>query len=172
MVINQRLDVNDIPNIIRQTEKQRNKKVSLLIIDHVSILKNRDFTRDPYGRITDNMVKLYDMAKYLNLAVINVSQISREEGKKDSLTVYAGKESGEVENSSDFLVAIELVNSNTTRENEVGMIEAIRRYKPGRYCLMKLTFLKTRRNKIEPLYVLFDTKTILMHEYNNKTLTS
>ena len=50
------------------------------------------------------MTKLYSHAKELDIAVINLSQVSRSDvkGNEARLSLFSGKGSGEVENSSDF----------------------------------------------------------------------
>ena len=135
-IVAKRVDVHEIPEYVRELVAKERVPVGLIGCDHVSILKNKYHPRDEYGRITDNMVKLYDYSKDLNVAILNVSQMAR--GKLSS-DLQAGKGSGEVENSSDFLISIELVSLETDYAVEKQMLKAVAdSAEPDRYKHMKL----------------------------------
>lgn len=172
VIITKRIDVHEIPDYIRVIEKMKNKKCRLIGCDYLGLLDNRVFTRDEYLRNTDNMKKLYSYAKVLDSAIINLSQTSRQDIKSgEGLTLYSGKSSGEVENSSDFVLTLETItNSNDKDINK--RLELINFYNTkfkdtsGEIDLMKLAVLKNRRGKTGIIYVTFNRKNLRIKEYN------
>jgi len=170
-VVPHRIDVKDIPEYVAYTARVYKKSVGLIVCDHVGLLQNSDYKQNAYARTTDNMQKLYNYSKDLNVGVINVSQIGREDSRKGKIDIFSGKESGEVENSSDYVISFEPVPKDTTFTDEVLMLSAIRASgKP--FLLMKINFLKTRRGGADksPVYALFDTRTIVISEYDSMLL--
>lgn len=168
-IVPYRMSVQDIPEYVTFVTKKFRKNVGLIICDHVGLLKNTDFKRDPYNRVTDNMQRMYNYSKDLNVAIISVSQVGREDARKDNINLFSGKESGEVENSSDFVISFEVVSTSkdTTELNMLNQISES--HLP--YRLMKINILKNRRgSSYDPLYALFDTRTVIISEYHNNLL--
>lgn len=185
LIITNRIDVNSIPDYIKIIELIKNKKVRLIGVDYLGLMDNRVFNRDEYLRNTDNMKKLYSYAKILDCAIINLSQTSRADIKSgEGLTLYSGKSSGEVENSSDFVLSLENVKetSSIKLENEIwNIIKSINddyetkisdnkenKLKFNLYDLMKLTVHKNRRGQIGCTYVTFNRKNLRIKEYNEE----
>lgn len=176
IIITNRIDVHTIPDYVKVIEKMKNKKIRLIGVDYLGLLDNRIFTKDEYLRNTDNMKKLYSYCKALDIAIINLSQTSRQDIKSgEGLTLYSGKSSGEVENSSDFVLTLEHIsNSNDIDVNKrLEMINAYNiKYKDisGEIDLMKLSVLKNRRGKTGIIYVTFNRKNLRIKEYLEEDL--
>jgi replicative DNA helicase len=113
------------------------------------------------------MTKLYSYAKELDIAVINLSQVSRSDvkGNENGLSLFSGKGSGEVENSSDFYLTLEKVIENNKTEKEIlEKLDLVKR-NPN-LDLLKLTIHKNRRGKKGIVYVTFNRKNLRIKEFN------
>jgi len=186
VIITNRIDVNIIPDYIKIIEKMKNRKVRLIGIDYIGLLNNKMFTKDEYLRNTDNMIKLYSYAKTLDAAIINLSQTSRADIKSgEGLTLYSGKSSGEVENSSDFVLSLETVKDTSEIKVEKEAWDVIKpinkKYQNEHksknedtkltfnlYDLMKLSVHKNRRGQTGCTYVTFNRKNLRIKEYDKK----
>lgn len=169
VIVNKRIDVCSIPDCIKVIEIIKEKKVRLVCIDYIGLMKNKDFIQNEYFRITDNMTKLYSYAKELDIAVINLSQVSRSDvkGNEAGLSLFSGKGSGEVENSSDFYLTLEKVIESNRLEKEV--LEKLNYIKRNENLdLLKLTIHKNRRGKKGIIYVTFNRKNLRINEYNER----
>lgn len=171
VIVNKRIDVCSIPDCIKVIEIIKEKKVRLVCIDYIGLMKNKDFIQNEYFRITDNMTKLYSYAKELDIAVINLSQVSRSDvkGNEAGLNLFSGKGSGEVENSSDYYLTLEKIIVNNKIEKEVlEKLEFIKRNE--NLDLLKLTIHKNRRGKKGIIYVTFNRKNLRINEYNERKI--
>lgn len=171
IIVNKRIDVCSIPDCIKVIENIKEKKVRLVCIDYIGLMKNKDFIQNEYFRITDNMTKLYSYAKELDIAVINLSQVSRSDvkGNEAGLNLFSGKGSGEVENSSDFCLTLEkVIESNRLDEEVLKKLNLIKRDK--NLDLLKLTIHKNRRGKPGFIYVTFNRKNLRINEYNESLI--
>lgn len=171
VIVNKRIDVYSIPDCIRVIEKIKEKKVRLVCIDYIGLMKNKDFIQNEYFRITDNMTKLYSYAKELDIAVINLSQVSRSDvkGNEGGLNLFSGKGSGEVENSSDFYLTLEKVIENNRLESSV--IEKLNSVKRNpNLDLLKLSIHKNRRGKKGIIYVTFNRKNLRIKEFKESDI--
>ena len=115
------------------------------------------------------MKKLYSFAKKLDVAIINLSQTSRQDvkGNNNGLSLYSGKGSGEVENSSDFFLTLERVDKPD--DNEKDRFLKVREYNQKNNTmldLLKLAIHKNRRGKTGIVYVTFNRKNLRIKEYN------
>lgn len=171
VIVNKRIDVYSIPNCVKVLEKIKRKKVRLVCVDYIGLMKNKDFIQNEYLRITDNMTKLYSYAKELDIAVINLSQVSRSDvkGNENGLGLFSGKGSGEVENSSDFYLTLESVNESI--KNTSDEIEKLNYIKSNDFLdLLKLTIHKNRRGKKGIIYVTFNRKNLRIQEFDKDNL--
>lgn len=103
-----RVEVGDVIPYVKAIEESYHKQAGLVVIDHLGLLKNAKYT-DEYARITDNVMKLKEIAISLQIPVLNLSQTSRLDVKNTDkgLGLYSGKGSGEVENSSQIVITID-----------------------------------------------------------------
>jgi replicative DNA helicase len=129
-----RIDISFIPEYVRQIENRLNKKAGLICIDYLALLKNKPFDKDEYLRITDNMQRIKEYAKMLNIPFIVLSQVSRNDIKStEGLSLFSGKGSGEVENSSDMILTLEKTKKHPANENIDYLILAIHKNRRGGY---------------------------------------
>jgi len=181
VIITNRIEVHSIPEYIKTIQNLRNDKVRLVCVDYLGLMDNNYFQKDEYLRVTDNMKKLYSYAKTENIAIINLSQTSRADVKDRNgnagLSLYSGKGSGEVENSSDFFITLEKIELEISGKMEQGLINKINAVlyynekhstESGEIDLMKLVIHKNRRGKKGVIYVTFNRKNLRIKEYNEK----
>ncbi len=103
-----RVDVDDIVPYVKAIEESYHKEAGLVVIDHLGLLKNSKYTEE-YARITDNVMKLKEIAIGLQIPILDLSQTSRVDVKNNEkgLSLYSGKGSGEVENSSQIVITVD-----------------------------------------------------------------
>jgi len=172
IIVTDRIEVHKIPDYLKEIEKIKEKKVRLVGIDYVGLMENNLFMKDEYLRTTDNMKTLYAYAKILDIAIINLSQTSRADvkGTKEGLSIYSGKGSGEVENSSDFLLTLERIDEPRTDETEkFAYVESLNT-ENHLFDLMRLTIQKNRRGKRVIIYVIFNRKNLRIKEFEKPPL--
>jgi len=169
IVVVKRIDVNMIGKYINVIETLKERKVNLICIDYVGILNNAEFQKDEYMRITDNMLKLQKFAKELDCAIINISQISRQDLRNKVVDIFSGKGSGEIENSSDFLISMEIIDENNPKDIE--SMQILEQINKSKYLsLAKLEIKKKRRGENGCVYVIFNRKNLRIYEpYWNKS---
>ena len=169
IVVTKRLDIHQLPIYVELIEKIKGRKARLIGVDYIGLMDNHLFAKDEYARITDNMKKLYAYSKDLDVGVVNLSQTSRADIKGGGmLTIHSGKGSGEVENSSDFVVTLELVPESTSGIDEGLMMDTIERYcnaKDALLTLMRMVIQKNRRQQKKIIHVVFNRKNLIIKEY-------
>lgn len=168
VIINKRVDILAIPNIVKAIELHKGKKTKLICIDYIGLILNSKYNSiNEYERLTDNMSKLYAYAKELNTAIINLSQVGRESIKsEEGIGLYSAKGSGEVENSSDFYLTLERVKENKKNsQDEITKLNSIQ-INNDLY-LMKLTVHKNRRGSCAIIYLTFNRKNLRIKEFDN-----
>lgn len=173
-IITKRIDIENIPSIVKFIEQQTKRKVRLIGIDYLGLIDNKYFKMNEYLKLSDSMVKLYSYAKTLDVAIINLSQTSRADikGNDNGLSLYSAKGSGEIEQSSDFVLTFERIQKPTQQEiEEDNSIQAYNnKYKENKsgFELMRLSIQKNRRGKIGIIPVVFNRKNLRIKEYNEQ----
>lgn len=171
IIVTKRIDISSIPDIIRLIEQIKGKKVRLVGVDYIGLMDNAAFRQNEYLKLTDNMIKLYSYAKTLDIAIINLSQTSRQDvkGNDNGLSLYSAKGSGEVEQSSDFVLTLERIQKPNSIEIE--KINSIKDYNDKHKTeleIMKLSIHKNRRGKAGIIYVVFNRKNLQIIEYDEQ----
>ena len=169
ILVTKRIDVHQIPVYVKIIEVMMGKKARLVGVDYIGLMGNHLFPKDEYARTTDNMIKIYSYAKELDVGILNLSQTSRADIKYgEALTIHSGKSSGEVENSSDFVITLEVVLDDTRSVDEQGILSWLETYctaKNEALDLMRMTTQKNRREKKQIIYVILNRKNLRMTEY-------
>jgi replicative DNA helicase len=159
-----RVDTEEIVPYIKSIEDLYEKKCGLLIIDYVGLVKNK--YHDEYDRVTYSMQKLKEIALHLQIPVINLSQTSRADVKdnKKGLSLYSGKSSGEIENSSQILITLDRITEIDELPSEV--VDKCTGDKPTHY-LIKATIQKKKQGDFGETYLLFNKKNLRLTDINN-----
>ena len=80
-----------------------NPRPKIVVVDHYLLMKSK--TSGEYEKITEILGSLKQLALSEKVIILGISQVSREEARKDSLGTYSGKGSGAIENDSDKVIA-------------------------------------------------------------------
>lgn len=159
----ERIHADKIITYVKAIEDFYQKRVGLLIIDYIGLVKNQ-FTND-YDKITYSMQKLKEIAISLQLPIINLSQTSRMDIKDHSggnkkIGLYAGKGSGEVENSSQILITLNPVKELTADQSVTSdILEKIQGDKPSHY-LIEAKIEKKKQGDYANTLLLFNKKNL------------
>lgn len=144
------IDISKLSEVVEKC-KEYFGEIGLIAIDHVGLMDNRIFNDNEYTRITDVMKKIKKFALCSKYPLCVVSQVNRMEAlkKSDRLSLFSGKGSGEVENSSNVVLALEKITSNNFKifkydENIINE-NVIDSYFETGINLLCLTILKNRR---------------------------
>jgi replicative DNA helicase len=170
IVIPTSIDISKIPTYVEIIESLRKQKARLIAVDHLNLVENKLFPANEYARVTDNIQKIYAYAEKLDVAMINLSQTSRADvkGVTGGLTLYSGKSSGAVENSSDFVITIDKVEEPSERNSEETeyFYETQKRSNKdtGELDLLKLKIQKNRRGRTGVVYTTMNRKNLVMEE--------
>jgi len=171
IIVTKRIDISNIPDVIRLIEQIKGKKVRLVGVDYIGLMDNAAFRQNEYLKLTDNMIKLYSFAKKLDIAIINLSQTSRQDvkGNENGLSLYSAKGSGEVEQSSDFVLTLERIQKPNPAEIEkINSIKDYNERNKSELELMRLSIHKNRRGKAGIIYVVFNRKNLQITEYDEQ----
>lgn len=115
-----RVEISDIIPYVKAIEEKYNIPAGLIIVDHLGLVKNDKYTEE-YARITDNAMKLKEIAISLQMPILNLSQTSRADIKNNDkgLNLYSSKGSGEVENSSQIVITIDKLDKDKALSHNV-----------------------------------------------------
>lgn len=149
-----RVDIDDIMPYVKAIEENYHKEAGLIIIDYLGLLKNKRFTEE-YARVSDNIMKLKEINLSLNVPVIDLSQTSRLDVKNTDkgLSLYSGKGSGEVENSSQIVITIDKLDKDKAMGQQVpyDILEQVERQEI--YLLMAKIQKKKQGNYAETVLI-------------------
>lgn len=174
------LEIGDIPKYTEQCEKLFGKKVDLIIIDYLGLINNKEYESEEYKKTTDNIRKIRDYAKASKIPAVILSQIGRAEAGKHRITLFGGKGSGDIENSSNVILALDQIDLRFIDDQQYRKEYDLDGYNINRFDieilqknfkrLLMLTILKNRRGgKVEKL-ILYDLKTLRMTEFEKSDL--
>ena len=96
-----------------------------------------------------------------------LSQTSRADIKSDAgLSLYSGKNSGEIENSSQIVFTLQKQKQIPTET--IIDYDTIQLIQERKIDLLKLKCEKKKRGEIKDIDVIFDKKNLRMYEYSKK----
>lgn len=167
-----RINIDEIQPYCLAIEELTGNRNGLIIVDHQSLIKNDRYTKE-YDRTTDNMSKLREIGLNLKTPILNLSQTNRVNSAEEKLTMYSGKGSGEIENSSNIVLTLSRRTFNSGDEYYL-------KYKSffgdeimtRAFCdkpLINILELETKKKKQgenpETAYLIFDRKTTKLTEF-------
>lgn len=156
----ERVDINDISKTIKTIEKLKGKKTKFVMIDYLQLIKV--IGMNEYARMSEAAQIIKELSLKLNLPFIVLSQVSRNEARKEEgLDLYSAKGSGEIENSAQILFALEKVKKEEMPVSTISMIHEIEQHKA---VLLKLKTLKKKRGHYTDIYLKLDFKNLLLTE--------
>lgn len=177
ITVSRSIDVRQIPEIVEKC-KEYFGDPGLIAVDHCGLLDNKLNNESEYNRLTDAMKQIKNFALTNKYPVFNVSQINRFEvlKKSDRLSLFSGKGSGEVENSSNVVLALEKITEDNFRmfgySEKVLNVEEIQNLDEAGYYLLCLNILKNRRGGYIQSMLEYDKRNLRITEskLNDKAL--
>lgn len=162
----ERIHVDRIIPYVLAIQDFHKKKCGLLLIDYAGLLLT-DY-HDDYAMITYSMKKLKEIAIGLQVPVINLSQTSRADIKGDNkkLNLYSGKGSGEVENSSQIVIALNrIVELTADQAFDQSIIEKVLDNKT--HYLIEASIEKKKQGDYAKSLLLFNKRNLKFEEITN-----
>lgn len=99
------LDLEAMKDLILAGEQNiYHKKTGLVLIDYLGLVKGSG--KDVYEQVSKVARSTKDLAKELNVPIIFLSQVNRSFGEFDELTIGASRDSGAIDEASDFILGL------------------------------------------------------------------
>jgi len=142
------LSLDDVESLVKYAEENvYHRKTGLVLIDYLGLVKSTG--KDIYEQVSKVARGMKDLAKSLGVPIIFLSQVNRNYSKFDELQIDAARDSGAVDEASDFILGLWQDES----EEEKG--EKMR---------LKLGILKNRRGGLGQISLIMEKKTLRMKE--------
>lgn len=143
----------------------------LICLDHNGLIGSRERNNsDEYSRTTYIMKVCKRLARINKIAFIVVSQINRISAinKNERISLFSGKNSGEVENSSDAVLSLEKITCNNfgmfKYDNDVLNESTINDYDNKGITLLCINILKNRKGGYAQSILEFNRRNLRMDE--------
>ena len=159
----ERVDINDISKTIKTIEKLKNKRTKFVMIDYLQLIKVMGMNE--YARMSEAAQVIKELSLKLNLPFIILSQVSRNEARKeDGLDLYSAKGSGEIENSAQILFALEKAKIEKLPASIANYAKDFERKKID---ILVLKTMKKKRGHYTDIYLKLDFKNLLLTEIHS-----
>lgn len=170
------IEIDEIQLYMAKCRELFQKEIALVAIDYLGLIANTTFSRDEYARTTDNIRKIKTLAKSSKIPMIVISQVSRTETNKNRITLFGGKSSGDIENSSNVVLSLDKIDLRYVNDREYQkdfnftehcITEQLLQQLYNDYKeLLLLTILKNRRGGKAESLILYDRATLQMSEFD------
>lgn len=157
-----RISIDELISYVKAIEEIQKKECSLIILDHLGLLKNEKF-REPTQRTDDNMSRMRETALHLKIPIMLLSQTSRADTKKNELDLHSGKHSGAIEDSSQVYFTLEKYKEIDVTKYDYNIIQLATNKKID---ILKLTPHKKKRGNYESIDLIFNRTNLRMNEYS------
>lgn len=107
------------PTMEQILEKIRSMNPALIVVDYVELVEPPKYVRGEYEQLNKIAHGLRNMAVNEDVIILLISQISRENARKDNLDIYSAKGSGAMENASAKVMGIHGKQEERYREVEL-----------------------------------------------------
>jgi replicative DNA helicase len=158
----------EIPKFVQFVSEQSGRKARAIIVDHLQGLKLPKSINKAEA-LDETMQYLKEVALHSKLPVILTAHVSREQAKAKELSIYSGKGSGEIENSSQILFTLENLRELPEDCKPDLQINTIEDYKHGSIEILRFTAHKTKRGKYRETWLIMDNKNLKIEELNLTT---
>lgn len=158
----------EIPKFVQFVSEQSGRKARAIIVDHLQGLKLPKSINKAEA-LDETMQYLKEVALHSKLPVILTAHVSREQAKAKELSIYSGKGSGEIENSSQILFTLENLRELPEDCKPDLQINTIENYKHGSIEILRFTAHKTKRGKYRETWLIMDNKNLKIEELNLTT---
>lgn len=142
------LTLENVESLVRYAEENvYHDKTGLLLIDYLGLVKSTG--RDIYEQVSRVARGMKDLAKSLQIPIIFLSQVNRNYSPFDELQIDAARDSGAVDEASDFILGLWYDGKQDERAKANKLI---------------LGILKNRRGGLGKVPVEMERKTLRMKE--------
>ena len=142
------LSLEDIEASVRYTEEHLyHDKTGLVLIDYVGLVKSSG--KDIYEQVSRVARGMKDLAKSLNVPIAFLSQVNRNYSEFDELQINAARDSGAVDEASDFILGLWKEKQQDERSGDTRL---------------QLGILKNRQGGIGTTPITMERKTLRMKE--------
>jgi len=149
------LNLKAIYDVVKRAEEEvYHEKTGLLWIDYLGLIKEHG---DIYEQVSKAARGTKDLAKELNVPIVFLSQVNRKYGEYDELSLDAARDSGAVDEASDFVVGYWKDRDFKSTEHLDGVLHiiagVIKNRRGGRGVVplvMEKTSLRVRETTFEP----------------------
>ena len=106
MVEKNRVDMEEFRAVVRQAREEWDGQLDLIVVDYLGYWA-RAFKGEPYVRTSDAVMALKQLAKEEEVVIISPHQVNRGSQPGTKIKTSDSRESGVVEETADFMLAIE-----------------------------------------------------------------
>jgi replicative DNA helicase len=162
VLIEKRIDINKLNEVVKYLETHFKRKAGLICIDHLLLMENSRMDGNEYYKVSDNMKKIKLFSLENKIPVIVVSQVSRNDSRA-GINLFSGKGSGEVENSSNFVLALSKIKPENA--TDYGLTESVlSQFESNHISLLSLQLLKNRRGRCGNSIIEMNRKTLEIYQ--------
>jgi len=123
------LNLDSIKSLIQLAENNiYHKKTGLVLIDYLGLVKESGDLYEATSRVARGMK---DLAKEMNVPVIYLSQVTKKYSEFDELELGAARDSGSVDEASDFVLALWKERDNSPEQKEIKLKLGILKNRKG-----------------------------------------
>ncbi|MCX6162297.1 MAG: hypothetical protein NTV87_13315 [Ignavibacteriae bacterium] len=162
VVIERRIDINILGVFVSAIERHFETKAGLICIDHLLLLENPALNSNEYMKVTDSMKKIKSFALEDKKPVIVLSQVSRND-VRNGIDLYSGKGSGEIENSSNFVLSLQKITAENAKKHGIEL-DVLSKKEEQKISLMVISLLKNRRGKTGSCILEFERRNLRITE--------
>lgn len=162
VLIEKRIDINKLNEVVKYLEAHFKRQAGLICIDHLLLMENSRMDGNEYYKVSDNMKKIKLFSLENKIPVIVVSQVSRNDSRS-GINLFSGKGSGEVENSSNFVLALSKIKPENA--TDYGLTESVlNQFDLNHISLLSLQLLKNRRGRCGNCIIEMNRKTLEIYQ--------
>lgn len=157
-----RINIDKITQYNMAIAEESGKEVGLTLIDYAQRIRGNK--RNEYENISEIADKVGETAIGMNIPLIITSQTSRQNIREDTIDMFSGKGSGELENCGQIVITMQKVkNEDLTIEHPI--VRA--KWMEEEIYIHQMKVEKKKRGKYlkEPLVMVQDAKTLELFEY-------
>ena len=142
------LNLDQIKHFISFAEQYiYRKKTGLILVDYLSLVRGTG--KDLYEQTSRVARGIKDLAKDLNVPVIFLSQVTKAAGEYDELYINSARDSGVVDEASDFVLALWKEKDTRTDAGDIPQMLGILKNRKGGLGKIKIKMSKRSLKIIE-----------------------
>ncbi len=154
---------DDIMKYVQYISQLSGKSPRLIIVDHLQGLKLPQINNKA-DSLDMTMQYLKECALHSGLPIILTAHVSREEAKGKVLSLYSGKGSGEIENSSQIFFTLENLRELPEDVKPNFHISVLQDWHNQEIEILRFTAHKTKRGKYKENWLMLNNRNLKIDE--------